>query len=326
MWLAGVFVFLLGLGYFFYGIQPVASADGGGGLTSFNVEKGESFREISANLSQDALIRSVSVFKLYAVLMGRAHTLKPGTYALSPTYSVPEIVALLSKGGADDVTVTIPEGVTVRDIDMLFANAGVTATGTIAALTPADFAGAYPFLDTLPSLEGFLFPDTYRFERGTDAKRVVETLLDNFEKKAWPLLENDPQWYAKLIIASFVEREVPGAEDQRKVAGIIVKRLRAGMPLQVDATVSFVKCGGAFLDCKTAAVSKSDTALSSPFNTYQVTGLTPSPIANPGLGALQAALNPETTPYWYYLSAKGTGQIIYARTLEEHNANRAKYL
>ncbi len=326
IWLAGAFVFLIALGYFFYGLQPVQTTQSEGESVSFSIKKGDSFRDIGARLSQDTLIRSLSVFKLYTILMGRAHTLKPGTYTLSSTYSVPELVHLLSRGGVSDVAVTIPEGVTVKDVDVLLTAAGITRAGAVTSLTPADFKDAYPFLDTLPSLEGFLFPDTYRFEPGTDASLVVEKMLNTFEEKAWPLLKGDPEWYGKLTIASFVEREVPAYEDRRKVADIILKRLDAGMPLQVDATVSYVNCNGAFLDCERPVVSREDTKEASPFNTYTSRGLTPTPIANPGESALKAVLNPVSTPYWYYLSAKETGKTIFSRTLDEHNRNRAKYL
>ena len=240
--------------------------------------------------------------------------------------SVPEIVYLLTAGGAGDIAVTIPEGVTLKDVDALLTRAGVAEQGEISALRPLDFADDYDFVDTLSSLEGFMFPDTYRFEAGMSGDSAARVMLDNFEKKVWPLLKDDPDWYEKLIIASFVEREVPAFEDRRKVAGILIKRLEARMPLQVDATLSFAKCGGYLLMCDNVAVSRNDTELSSPFNTYKIRGVTPTPIANPGVEAVKAVINPIETPYWYYLSARETGETIFSRTLDEHNSNRAKYL
>lgn len=324
--LAVVFVFLIGLGYFFYGIQPVNADTEIRETVSFAIQRGDSFRDIGARLSQQSLIRSLSVFKLYTILMGRAHTLKPGTYTLSDGYTVPEIVHLLSRGGANDIAVTIPEGVTLRDVDILLSDAGITTAGAVSSLTPSDFSSEYSFLDTLPSFEGFLFPDTYRFEPGADPEIVVRTMLDTFVEKALPILNDDPEWYGKLIVASFIEREVPEYEDRRKVAGIIFKRLNAGMPLQIDATVGYVKCAGTFLSCDEPVVFQSDKTNSSPFNTYSVHGLTPTPIANPGEDAIRAAMDPESTPYWYYLSAKETGKTIFSRTLDEHNTNRVRYL
>mgnify|MGYP001588311823 FL=1 len=140
------------------------------------------------------------------------------------------------------------------------------------------------------------------------------------------MLEGRENWYETLILASILEREVPEFEDRQIVAGILLKRIKNIMPLQVDATISYVKCGGAIRECENPRVGRNDLNLSSPYNTYQVLGWPPGPISNPGLPALQAALAPKTSGYLYYLSAAKTGATIFARTLEEHNLNRAKYL
>ncbi|OGG37742.1 hypothetical protein A2110_02025 [Candidatus Jorgensenbacteria bacterium GWA1_54_12] len=321
--LAAAFLFLMGIGYFFYGLQPVGE---GGTSVTVTIERGTSFRDIAAELSQKNLTKSLTIFKVYSLLMGRAHTFKPGTYTLSPAFSVPEIVHLLSSGGTGDIAVVIPEGSTVKDTDKILASAGILKAGTLASLRPSELIDEFPFLDTLPSLEGFLFPDTYRFEPGTTGKDVARAMLQNFVKKAWPIVKDEPEWYGKLILASFVEREVPKLRDRQVIAGIFLKRLDVGMPLQVDATVSFAKCNGAFLECAAVQIGRDDTKTSSPFNTYASRGLTPTPIANPGVEALEAVVTPLATPYWYYLSARATGETIFSQTLEEHNVNRARYL
>ena len=129
-----------------------------------------------------------------------------------------------------------------------------------------------------------------------------------------------------MILASFLEREVREFDDRQIVAGILLKRLRVGIPLQVDATISYAKCGGALRSCEEIIVTRNDLALASPYNTYQRLGWTPTPIANPGEAAIKAAVTPRSSPYFYYLSAKETKETVFSKTLEEHNLNRAKYL
>lgn len=319
--------FLVGLGYFFYGLQPMLPLDEEVEGIEFKIIKGDSFRSIGAGLSQATLIKSITVFKLYALLSGRAQQFQPGVYKLMPTMSVPEIVSMLSTGGANEVTVTIPEGSTVNDIDLLLTHAGVIEEDAIKYFSLFDsLIDDYPFLSQTRSFEGFLFPDTYQFERDSSAEDVVKILLDNFTEKAWTLLVVEDQWYDILILASFLEREIPEFEDRRLVAGILLKRLETGMLLQIDATLSYIKCRGTFLECSRIQVVKEDLDIVSPYNTYQRLGWTPSPIANPGEEALRAALSPKSSPYWYYLSARETKETIFSKTLDEHNDNRVRHL
>ncbi len=336
-WLGLVLFFLLFLGYFFYGLEPVSAQVGENNETSvmstssvqFTITKGEAFKAIGSDLSQNSLIRSIVSFKLYSLLVGKAHTFQPGTYSLTRTMSAPQIVEVLTEGGKDDVSVTIPEGYTVKDIDATLHNAGVLAQNdSLITYDPTIIFSKYPELQGTTSLEGLLFPDTYRFKLNSTSDEVVKTFLDTFMEKAWPLLKTQDQntWYDKLILASFLEREVSSLNDREIVAGILLKRYALHMPLQVDATVTYVKCGGAFKNCNDKTVTKNDTLANSPYNTYQNLGWTPTPISNPGRLAIEAALAPIQTPYFYYLSSKNTGETIFSKTLEEHNANRAKYL
>ncbi|MFH1161801.1 MAG: endolytic transglycosylase MltG [Candidatus Jorgensenbacteria bacterium] len=325
---------IVAVAYFFYGLQPgaTASRDNAPALeaTSSTVQlqivKGDGFREIGARLSRASLIKSITVFKLYALLTGRAQRFQPGIYELSPAMSVPQIVQVLTAGGKNDVLVTIPEGSTVKDIDALLTTAGVYAGGSLTTLPPSSLSLEYPFLANVSSLEGFLFPDSYYFDRDASTKEVARRMLDNFMKKAWSSLAEVSGWYDRLILASFLEREVTSSTDRQVVAGILLKRLRLGMPLQVDATLSYAKCNGLLRGCEIVKVAREDVRLDSPYNTYQRLGWTPTPITNPGAGAIRAALSPVTSSYLYYLSAREGGATHFSRTLDEHNANRARYL
>lgn len=320
--LGAVMVVLLFVAYFFYGLGPRADA---AAPQSFAIVKGEGFREIGAELSQKSLIQSITVFKLYSLLTGEAQKFKPGVYTLSGAMSVPQIVSILTENQRNDVLVTIPEGMALRDIDATLADAGVTKPRDIENISFAPLAADYPFLKGRSSLEGFLFPDTYYFERGASPDSVVRRMLDTFQAKAWPLLGGTDNWYQTLTLASLLEREVANFDDRRIVAGILLKRLSLKMPLQVDATVVYAKCGGALKGC-TTDITKSALASSSPFNTYAHLGFPPTPIANPGMAAIQAAQSPEMSRFLYYLSSPKTGVTYFSKTLNEHNQNKAKYL
>jgi len=244
--------------------------------------------------------------------------------------SVPQIVKILTSSvDANDVTVTIPEGLAVKDIIDLLIRAGVLGDNALADLSHyplRNLAVKYPYLDKVDSLEGFLFPDTYRFKRDSNIDKVLGIFLDNFQIKAWPLLRDQKNWYNILILASLLEREVPDFEERRIVAAILLKRFEIGMPLQVDAALSYVKCGGAFRNCPFIKVTKSDLTLPSSYNTYTNLGWPPTPIANVGQASLKAALTPQTTSYLYYFSSSVTGETFFSKTLEEHNSRKAKYL
>ncbi|MEX1013758.1 MAG: endolytic transglycosylase MltG [Candidatus Paceibacterota bacterium] len=322
--LLGVLIlFILSVGYFFNGIQPTLADDSS---VNFKIEKGDSFRGIGAELSQSDLIKSISVFKIYAIATGSAHKLKPGDYQLSYDMSVPEILGILSQGVVNEVEVIIPEGSTIKDVDFLLHRGdALSEKDSLLDVNISNFSNDYSFLNNSNSLEGFLFPDTYRFERHADPDVITRKMLDNFSDKAWILLEGERNWYDSLILASFLEKEVPELEDRKVVAGLLLKRLGIGMPFQVDATIAYVKCLERFIGCKTV-VTRDDLDINSAYNTYERIGWTPTPISNPGEEAIQAALNPIESNYLYYLSDSETKETIFSETLDEHNENRFKHL
>lgn len=204
----------------------------------------------------------------------------------------------------NDVSVTIPEGTNIADIDRLIVDAGVAPRGTL--LTP-----------NVLVLEGTLFPDTYRFDRKSTADDIVIRMRRDYPN------------HRTLIIASLLEKEVRTEHDMRLVAGIIEKRLAAGMALQIDASVAYGVCAPRFHlgeYCDVSEVSIVDNLKrDSPYNTYVRLGLPAGPITNPGLKALQAASQPLASEYWYYVSAP-SGTTIFSKTLHEHNQARQKYL
>jgi UPF0755 protein len=314
---------IIAAGWFFFSLDPV-NATAGSATTSpivFQVNAGDGFREVAQNLYAVRLIRSPLAFELFSLVDGRAFTLKPGWYRLNPSMDTPQVVAALSNGGAGEVTVVIPEGSNLYDIDRILSNALVIRPGALI-----NFTGAQ-------NLEGRLFPDTYQFYTNDTVADVVKEMTNDFDAKATPLLAADPATAnaadeeRSLIIASIVQEEVPDQNDEEVVAGIILKRMATGMPLDIDATICYAKLLAAPTSTAQAcALSALDFKIDSPYNTYLYKGLPPGPIGNPGTSAITAALHPQSSPYFYYLSDPATGKTIFAKTLDEQNQNRVKYL
>ena len=295
---------------------------------SVEILPGTGFKEIARLLKSQRIIVSKNTFLIYGILSGSAHQLKPGNYLLSAGSSTPAIVLSLTRGPKIDREITFPEGVTLKDIDMMLASAGILPPGALLKFPIKSVAAQYNFLKYSESFEGFLFPDTYRFFINSNTEQVAQKFLDNFEKKALPFLTNDqrPTTNDILIIASLLEKEAPEFRDRQIIAGILYKRLEFGIGLHVDATITYAKCAGTFLTCKDPKVYRKDLDFQSRYNTYLYNGLPPGPIGNPGLEAIMAALNPIKSEYLYYLSDPRTKKTIFSKDLDEHLDNRAKYL
>ncbi len=267
----------------------------------FLVKKGEGAREISINLKEQGLIRYDFLFRVYVLFKEVGRDLKAGEYELSRAMAIPEIVNKLASGDRIKKMITIIEGWTVKDI----AN--------------------YLEVEELdPSLEGYLFPDTYEISPEDGIEEIVEKMLDNFDKKLISELREEISSQGKtvheiVIMASLLEKEVRTFEDKKIVAGILWKRLKSNMLLQVDATIVYIT------GKKTTKILKEELRIDSPYNTYKYKGLPLGPISNPGLESILAAIYPQENQYFYYLSTP-EGETIFSRTLKEHNTAKAKYL
>ncbi len=277
---AAVFILLMPFLAFFLG-----PADAKGKSVDFAVRKGDGIFTIARNLREAGLIRSPAVFLAHGVFAGALHRLKAGNYKLSQQMSLPAISRALVAGPIEDMVILAKEGETMAEIEKKLVAAGVLKAGQLTK-RPGK------------SLEGFLFPDTYRFFRNSDEEEVIGRFLNNFYEKAMPVLKDAQNVYEALIVASIIEKEVPFPEDRYLVAGVLYKRLKIGMGLQVDAAPE----------------------------TYKVAGLPKAPISNPGITAIQAAVYPKDGGYLYYLSDPATKKTIFAKTFEEHKENKWKYL
>ncbi len=301
------------------------------------IDRGESVTSIASALQEKGLVRSALAFKIYARLTGAQAKLQAGSYILRPSQSVAELLSAIAAGKISDISITIPEGFTVADIDALLASKGLGKPGDIidcalrCDFASFDFLPATGFTDAAGQkigtrLEGYLFPDTYALSPAQYVpKFAIERMLGNFRKRVVMPFKTDIADSGRslqniVMLASLVEMESRRDSERTVVAGILMKRLSLKMLLGVDATVRYgaKKQHGQPL---TVADLESD----SPYNTRKVAGLPPTPIANPGLASIDAALHPQTSDYLYYLH-DAQGNIHYARTNEEHNSNRQKYL
>jgi UPF0755 protein len=276
------------------------------------VNSGDNISTIASELKNKNIIRSTLFFKIMVVVSGSEQKIVAGDYYLSDALSVKDIISRLSKGDFDlaPVKMTISEGLTMEE------------TAKVLSSKLPHFS-VDEFMQYSPEKEGYLFPDTYFFAANTKAQDAIALMQKNFENKiktfeaeilAFGKSENDI-----VTMASILEEEAQTEVDWQIISGILWKRMKIGMPLQVDCTLGYVT-GRASLQ-----LTKADLKINSPYNTYTNKGLPPTAISNPGLLTLRAALTPTETPYLYYLSDK-KGVIHYAATFAEHIKNREKYL
>ncbi len=292
------------------------------------IEQGSGLLSIAAQLEQEGLIKNKYIFALYTAYQGKHSELKAGVYLLSPSMTPHEIAEKLWEGKSAKITVTVPEGFRLKQIEQRLNNSFDTKH-SITSIKAGEYKNKFSFLEQAPdeaTLEGFLLPDTYFFQPNVSSEEIIDRMLSNFEAKALPLIRGKKEKlpgqkdiFEVITMASLLEKEVIGAEDKRIASDILWKRIRIGMPLQVDATIVYIT------GKRTTAVSIKETEIESPYNTYKYRGLPVGPICSPGLESIEAALNPKDSEYWYYLTTK-EGETIFSKTFAEHNYNKNKYL
>ena len=303
--LIGVLVFLRVLVAF----SAPADFPAGGIVT---VASGDSLKSVGTQLARGGYVRSSTLFLSLATLFGGQRHLSTGDYYFAQPESVVSLAWQLARGhhDLDPVKVTFPEGRDVREMGDILSQ----------RLPGFDQAG---FLEYAEPYEGYLFPDTYFFYPKTDPKSVADEMRALFTTRTAGLFTrkslNGRSEKDIVIMASLIEREAKGDDDRAMIAGILWNRVDRGMELDVDASVAYAQ------GIPEGSLTRADLAVDSPYNTYIYRGLPPGPIANPGLLALQAALDPAQTDYLYYLH-DSHGTIHYAKTYAEHQKNIALYL
>jgi UPF0755 protein len=293
------------------GLQPTNTLDKTPKI--FVVKNGEGVREIANNLKTNGLIKDPIVFFLLTKTEGIDKKIQAGDFRLNPSMSAQEIATNLTHGTLD-IWTTIPEG--------------LRATEIAAILKTKIPSYSDSWKPALVVNEGYLFPDTYLIPRDADINMILSLLKNNFQKKFDSVKDTKTTVLTDtqtVIIASIIEREAIFAEDRPIVASVLINRLNIGMALGSDPTVQYTV--GYQADTKSwwkKDLTVDDLAINSPYNTRKNAGLPPTPISNPGLSAIQAALAPAKTDYLYFFSDK-QGHLHFATTIEGHNANIKKY-
>jgi len=280
----------------------------------FRVENGQGVRIIATNLASEKLIRSPIAFFLFVKFRGIETKLQAGDFRLYKSMDARAIAERLTHG-YEDVWVTTLEGWRNEEIaNVLSKNLDIPTT---------------EFLKL--AKEGYMFPDTYRIPRDATAGAVVNMFRMTFDEKVSDSMQQTAKKYGLSIdemvtLASMVEREGKTDDDRPVIAGVLLKRLTAGWPLQVDATLQYAL--GYQPKEKSwwkKALTIQDKSIDSQYNTYSTIGLPPAPICNPGLSSIRAVTSPKETEYWYYIHDP-SGNVHFAETIEQHNANVDRYL
>lgn len=279
----------------------------------FMIAQGESVTSVAKNLKQSGLIKNATAFRFYVVLSGKSTTIQAGKFRLAASQSAKEIANQITHG-AIDFWVTIPEGWRVEEIADRFSSR--LEIDRDAFLKSAQ--------------EGYMFPDTYLIPKSYSAQQIALMMKDNFNKRVdenlkMELNSTDLNLKDAVIIASMVEREAKFSKDRPIVAGILINRLKSNIPLQVDATIQYAIGNSQDKKNYWPQIFENDLQIESTYNTYKKVGLPPTPIANPGLDSISATIFYKQSDFFYYLSDK-IGKMHYAKTLEEHNQNIAKFL
>jgi UPF0755 protein len=280
--------------------------------TTFSIKPGETISEVAERLKERKFIKSEFLFKNLTYIFGGKSGVRSGSYAMLERKNIFEVAYTLSSGkeGSAPVRLLVTEGMNVfqiaDEVERVFDN-----------------ISKEEFLEVAAQHEGYLFPETYFFSQSSSASEIVEAMVKHFEVEIEPLmneiLASKRSRNDIIIMASIIEEEARLLETKKIVSGILWKRLDEGIPLQVDAAFSYVNGKTTF------ELTLDDLKQESPYNTYVNKGLPPTPIANPGIDSIVAALNPINTKYYFYLTDRN-GVMRYAETHDGHVANKDRYL
>jgi UPF0755 protein len=283
---------------------------------SFDIAKDEPLSRVASRLAGEGLIRSQAYFVVFGRLTGSERQLKPGEYALSPTMRPLELLDRFRRGLVVLHPVTVPEGYSNRQVAEAIRAAGLGDPEELLRLAESpEFIGELGL--AVPTLEGYLFPDTYAFPRSVATADIVRRMVTKFQEtynSVWAARAAELGFtqHQVVTLASIIEKETGAGIERPIISAVFHNRLRLRMPLQSDPTViySIENFGG--------NLRKVDLTRDHPYNTYRRRGLPPGPIANPGRDALEAALYPAPVDYLYFV-ARNDGTHHFSRTLREHN-------
>ncbi len=287
--------------------------------TSLLLHTGYSTRRIAAELKKAGVIRNELAFRLWHTLHPKP-SLKAGEYLFEREATLPQVYSRIASGDIAFHMVTIPEGYTMFDIAKAMEDAGLGSAADFVHVAETQTQLISDLAPEAKSLEGYLFPNTYEFTRTQSLEEMAAVMVHQFREVAQQIGLNSD--VAKVVtMASIVEKETAVPEERSRVASVYYNRLERRMALDADPSVIYAEqLAGTYQ----GSLHHADMAVNSPYNTYRYPGLPPGPIGNPGRSALEAAMHPDSTKFFYFVS-DGNGHHRFARSLEEHNKNVTAY-
>jgi UPF0755 protein len=286
------------------------------GLIFVTVPHGKTAGEIGESLAQQGLPINPATFSLVTLLTGTDKKLGSGVYSIGRSFSLLELLESLTSGGGLSVKISFPEGLTMNEVASRLSSELAVDEALVLSLSKNK-----SFADSLvrgeANLEGFLFPDTYRFPPNASGRLVLRTMATRFQEVFDESMRNAARRAGltsreAVVLASIIEKEAKLPEERPIISAVFHNRLSVGRPLESCATVRF------FLQKPIEPLTYADLETRSPYNTYLNAGLPPDPICSPGKASLEAAVYPASVDYLYFV-AKGDGSHIFSRTLDEHN-------
>jgi UPF0755 protein len=303
----------------------------------FEIQPGESLIGIADRLQRAGLVSDAELFRRYLQYNKLDQGIEAGKFTLSQTMTIQDVAQALQRGRRDELTVTVPEGKRVEEVAQIIS-------AQVPQIAAEDFLGLardvapwkaqFPFLSDVPaggSLEGFLFPDTYRLPLEANARDLIKRMLENFDGQVTAQMRADAQAAGRSLwdvvrLASIVEREAVVAEERPLIAGVYLNRLKQGWTLDADPTIQYAlglsREPGNWWPNLTI---EDYQGVNLPYNTYLNPGLPPGPIASAGLGSIRAVIYPQPSEFFFFrASCSQDGTHQFARTLEEQFANECK--
>jgi UPF0755 protein len=287
--------------------------------TFVEIAPGTGTANIAAQLKQAGIIRNAYAFEVVREMRGG--TLKAGEYRFDRPLPLTEVYARIQHGDVYTTTVVIPEGYNIFDVAQAMGAAGLGSSADFLAAERQHTELIAKWSPHAPSLEGYLFPDTYKFGRHATPLQMLSVMVKRFTQQAARLGLTSTDIAKTVTMASLVEKEVHIDAERPEVASVFENRLAMDMPLQTDPAVIYASL---LRGTWTGVIHQSELHSDSPYNTYAHGGLPPGPICNPGVAALRAAMHPAKTQYLYFV-ADANGATRFATTVAEHNANVAAY-
>lgn len=280
------------------------------------ISHGASFNIIARELEKQAVISDAGKFSLLAKFNGAITKIKAGEYEFTTSMLPSEVLDMIVTGQVKDYTVTIPEGYNIKEVAMVLDNINIVDKNDFLTKA-ADAAFAASIGIDGNSVEGYLFPDTYRFTKGMAADEIIRRMVQRFDKVYGEIVYKKPTWLKMskkqiIALASIIEKETGTGSERPLISAVFHNRMKKGMRLESDPTVIYG------IHNFNGNLTRRDLLTRTPYNTYQIYGLPPGPIANPGRASLEAAVAPSNVPYIFFVS-KNNGTHYFSKNLREHN-------